>query len=148
MRLRQAFWILATLLVSFPPCFGQAGKSELFGTVQDPSGLPIMGAKVSADELATGAQFRAATSERGEYHLLGLPVGQYSLTVEQPGFRTYKQTGITLRLADQTQLNVQLEIGQPAQSVDVTAATPLLQTASGAVGFNVDQTKIETLPLD
>ena len=129
-------------------CFGQAGKSELFGTVQDPSALNVKGAKVSADELATGAKFQTTSDEHGEYHLLGLPAGQYSLSIEQPGFRTYRQTGIVLRLADQVQLNVQLQIGLPTQTVDVHEELPLLQTASGAVGFNVSGEKIETLPLD
>ncbi len=77
-----------------------------------------------------------------------MPAGQYVLTVEQPGFRTYRQSGITLRLADRTALDVKLEVGQPSQSVDVTAAAPLLQTASGEVSLNVDEKKIVTLPLD
>lgn len=139
---------LAALLILSSTCFGQAGKSELFGIVRDPSGLAISGAKVEADEVATGVPFKETTNERGEYHFLGLPAGQYGLTVEQPGFRTYKQTGITLRIADMTQVDVRLEVGQPAQSVDVTAQAPVLQTASGSVGFNVDGTRIETLPLD
>ena len=70
------------------------------------------------------------------------------LTVEQPGFRTYRQSGITLRLADRTELDVKLEIGQPSQSIEVTAAAPLLQTASGEVSLNIDEKKITTLPLD
>jgi hypothetical protein len=139
---------LALLLILTSAAFAQAGRSELFGTVNDPTGLPIQHAAIEADEMATGVAFKAATDQTGNYHLLGLPVGQYSLTVEQPGFRTYKQTGLTLRLADQVRLDIGLEIGQPAQSVDVTAQIPLLQTASGAVAYNVDQTKIETLPLD
>jgi hypothetical protein len=60
----------------------------------------------------------------------------------------YRQTGIRLRLGDQTLLDAKLEIGQPTQSVDVNAAASLLQTASGAVGQNVDEEKIVTLPLD
>jgi hypothetical protein len=138
----------AVLLLSSLPCFGQAGKSELFGSVQDPSGLAVKNARVSAGELATGVQFKAVTNERGEYHLLGLPAGDYTLDIEQDGFRTYKQTGITLRIADQTQLNVRLELGQPSQTVDIKAEAPLVQTASGAVSFDVDQTRIETFPLD
>ena len=69
-------------------------------------------------------RYSAVSDERGEYHILGLPAGQYVLTVEQPGFRTYRQSGITLRLADRTALDVKLEVGQPSQSVDVTAAAP------------------------
>jgi hypothetical protein len=144
----QAPQVLAMLAVSSLACFGQAGKSELFGTVQDPSSLTVKGAKVSADELATGAKFQTTSGERGEYHLLGLPAGQYSVSVEQPGFRTYNRTGVALRLADQIQLNLQLQIGQPTQTVDVHEELPLLQTANGSVGFNVSGEKLETLPLD
>ena len=128
--------------------FGQAGKAQLFGTIQDPAGLPVPQARVQAEEQATMAQYPAASDERGEYRLLGLPAGEYVLTVEQPGFRTYKQSGITLRIEDKSAVDVKLEIGQPSESVEVTAAAPLLQTASGDVSFNVDQTKIVTLPLD
>lgn len=139
---------LIALAICLLPCSGQAGKTELFGTIQDPSGLPVANVKVHVQELATNAQFASTSDERGEYHLLGLPAGQYMLTVEQPGFRTYKQSGITLHIAEQTGINVKLEVGQPTQSVEVTAAATLLQTVTGEVSFNVDQTKVETLPLD
>lgn len=129
-------------------CFGQAGKSELFGTVVDPSSLAIRGAKAIAEEVATGAQFQTTSGESGDYHLLGLPAGQYTLTIEQAGFRTYKQTGIVLRLTDQVQLNLQMQVGLPAQSVEVHGEAPVLQTANASVGFNVAGDKIETLPLD
>jgi len=141
----QAF-VLPALLSAI--CFGQGGRSELFGIVQDPSALAVKGAKVSVEEIRTGATFDTMSDERGEYHILGLPPGQYVLKVERAGFRRYNRRGIVFRLADQIRLNVQLQIGQPAQSVDVVGQAPLLQTASGAVGYNVAQTKIETLPLD
>ena len=128
--------------------FGQAGRAELFGTIQDPSGRAIPKAKVEAEDQATMVHYNAASDERGEYHMLGLPPGQYTLTVEQPGFSTYRQSGVTLRLGDRTGLNVKLELGQPSQTIDVTAAAPLLQTASGEVSLNVDEQKITTLPLD
>ena len=139
---------LAVLVAATIPSFAQAGKAELFGVIQDPSGLAVAKAKVGATEQPTAAQFTTASDERGEYHLLGLPAGEYVVTVEQPGFRTYRQSGIRLRIADQTALNVKLEVGQPSQSVEVTASAPLLQTASGSVNFSVDQTKVDTLPLD
>jgi len=139
--------VIAVFLIA-APAFAQAGKAELFGTVQDPSGLPVAGAKVQAEEQTTMARFTGLSDDRGEYHLLGLSRGEYVLSVEHPGFRTYKQSGITLRLSDQTAQNVRLEIGQPAQSVEVTAAAQLLQTAAGSVNFSVDETKVVTLPLD
>jgi len=129
-------------------CLGQAGRAELFGTVQDPSGLAVYRAKVEAEDQATMAHYGANSDERGEYHILGLPAGQYTLTVEQPGFRTYKQSGITLRLGDRTAIDAKLQLGQPSQTIEVTAEAPLLQTAGGDVNLNVDQQKITTLPLD
>ena len=136
------------LFVASALCYGQAGRAELFGVIQDPSGLPVLKAKVEAEDQATSVRYAATSNERGEYHILGLPAGQYVLTVEQPGFRTYRQSGITLRLGDRTSLYVKLRLGQPSESVDVTAAAPLLQTASGEVSQNVDERTISTLPLD
>src|SRR5215471_7653078 len=133
-----SLWVTAS-------CFGQAGRAELFGVIQDPSNLPVPNAKAEAEDQATMVHYSALSDERGEYHILGLPAGRYVLTVQQPGFRTYRQSGITLRLADQTALDVKLEVGQPSQSVEVTAAAPLLQTASGQMGLNLEQEKIVTL---
>ena len=103
---------------------------------------------MQAQELATNARFSAATDERGEYHLLGLPVGSYLLTVGKPGFREYRQTGIQLRIGDQISQDVQLEVGSASQAVNVSAEASPLQTASGSVNFGVDETKVVTLPLD
>src|SRR5215472_12473672 len=145
---RGVLFFVAGLIFGSSVCFGQAGRAELFGVIQDPTGLPVPNAKVSAEDQATMVRYPAISNEQGEYHIIGLPASQYVLTVEQPGFRTYRQAGVVLRLADRTSLDVKLEIGQPAESIDVTSAAPLLQTASGEVSLNVDQEKIAGLPLD
>src|ERR1700680_3863944 len=133
-RMQGPFIFVSGLILASTLCFGQAGRAELPGAIQDPSGLPAPHAKVEAEDQATMVRYSAVSDERGEYHILGLPAGQYVLTVEQPGFRLYRQSGITLRLSDATTLNVTLEVGQPSQIVNVTAAAPLLQTTSGAMG--------------
>src|ERR1051326_904846 len=138
----------AALLLIALSCRGQSGRAELFGTILDPSNRAIPNATVQAEDQATMARYAALSNGRGEYHIVGLPAGRYVLTVEQPGFRMYRQSGITLRVADRTLQDARLEIGQPAQSVDVQADVALLQTASGEVSQNVDQKKIVTLPLD
>src|SRR5215471_1261329 len=144
-----AFTILPIgLLVASAVCYGQAGRAELFGAVQDPAGLAVPNAKVQAEDQATMARYSGLSDERGDYHILGLPAGEYVLKVEQPGFHTYRQSGIFLRLGNRTLLDVRLQVGQPSVSIDVTAAAPLLQTASGEVSQNVDEKKISTLPLD
>lgn len=148
MRKHSVLAALVILLVGSPSSFGQAGKAELFGTILDPSGLAASKARVTGKEQATGAQAEGTSDERGGYHLLGLAAGAYTLTVEKAGFSLYKQTGISLRIGDQTRLNVQLALGQPTQSVNVNAEASLLETASGSVSYHVGQKQIETLPLD
>ena len=115
-RLMKAFPVLFLGMISASTlCFGQTGRAELFGTIHDPSGLPVHKAKVVAEDQATMARYEGSSDERGEYHLLGLPTGQYVLTIEQPGFRQYRRSGITLRLGDRTTVDIHLEIGQVSQ---------------------------------
>jgi len=133
------------LMMMVAACYGQ---SELFGRVEDPSGLAVAGAKVQVAGQATMARYASVTDTRGEYHLLGLPAGQYVLTVEAPGFHTHRQTGIVLRLGGRTSIDVTLAVGAASESVDVSAAAPLLQTATGEVSGNIGERTIATLPLD
>lgn len=139
--------VLACGLLLAALCPAQAGKAELFGTVLDPSGAVAPGTNLSATHQATGAVFQAASDGRGEYHLLGLPAGEYVLAAQAPGFVAFHQAGLHLRLGDQISLDVKLTLAG-ADRIDVTAQTPLLQTASGAVAYAVDQAKLSALPLD
>ncbi len=146
-KLRQdRLFVFAAIFANI--CFGQAGRGELFGLIQDPSGLAIPRAKVVVEAQATLAKYSAFSDERGEYHVLGLAAGQYVVTVKFPGFRPYRLFGLTLRLSDRVSLNVKLEIGNPGESLEVRSTAPLLQTGSGEMSLNVDEHKIATLPLD
>ena len=138
---------LLVLLLALTVCFGQAGKAELFGTVLDPSGAVVPAARIEVTGQATGAIYAGASDERGEYHLLGLPAGEYTLTATAPGFVPFRQNGLALRLSDQIDVDVRLALGG-MDTIDVTAQAPLLQTASGSVTYSVDQAKLSALPLD
>jgi hypothetical protein len=129
-------------------CRGQAGHAELFGMIQDPAGLAVPGATVEAEYQDTRIRYAVTSDGRGEYHLLGLPAGSYGLTVEAKGFRPIHQMGLTMRIGDQTELNLKLSVGDVKDSIEVSAEAPLLQAASGSVTYAVDQAKISTLPLD
>ena len=148
MRPLRACPTILAFLAFTSPLWGQAGKAELFGTIQDPGKLPVANVNVSCVDLATSARTAVTTDNRGEYHLLGLSPGKYELSAEKSGFRPLRQTGFTLRSGDQTRLDMTLELGESAQAVNVNAAPSLLETASGAVSFHVSQREIQTLPLD
>jgi hypothetical protein len=146
----RPYALLIALIILLLPTrvVAQAGRAELFGVIRDASGLPIAGASIQAEDQATMVRYSGTSDARGEYHLVGLRAGNYVVTVEQPGFRVYRQSGITLRLAERTTLDIPLQIGQTSQTVEVIAAAPLLQTASGEVSMNMDEKKVTTLPLD
>src|SRR5262249_35703313 len=92
--------------------FAQAGRAEMVGVVRDRPGLEVPGVMVQAEDQATTSRYAAVTDERGEYHILGLPAGQYVVSVERSGFRAYRQSGLILRLGDRTPLDVSLNIGE------------------------------------
>lgn len=136
-------WLLAPL-----PTYGQAGKAELFGVVLDASGLPVPLAGVELEESATAARRNVASSDRGEYHFFGLAPGSYRVSVDKQGFRAYRQAGLQLRVGDRIALDIRLELGDFAQTVEVTAAAPLLQATTGTISLVVEEKKVVTLPLD
>src|SRR4051812_18306015 len=113
---RHTCRLLVLLMLIFPAfSFGQAGLTELLGVVRDASGLPVPNAAITAQSQATMARYPATSNDKGEYHLLGLPAGQYVITVEQAGFAVYRQSGISLRLADRAVLDVKLQVGQASE---------------------------------
>ena len=98
----------------------------------DPNGAVVAGAKVEAKEIATGRVYKTTTTDGGLYVLPTLPVGSYSITVEQPGFKKHVQTDIEVRVALRETINTQLELGDVQQSVQVKAEVPLLETTTAA----------------
>ncbi len=139
--------VAAAFLLS-AAAFGQAGRAELFGTVIDPAGLAVSAADVGAQNVETGASLKTTTNESGEFHFFALLPGDYQLTATKTGFMTLRRSGIRLRVADRVSLDLQLQIGEVTQSVEVSAATPLLQTTTGTENFIVGENRISTLPLD
>src|SRR5580704_1866201 len=78
------------------PLLGQYTTATLLGTVRDPSGAVVPGALVTAQNVATNFVQTFITSDAGQYVFPQLPVGQYTLKVERPGFMGYVQSGIVL----------------------------------------------------
>ncbi len=135
----------ALILGSAGYCFGQAG---LVGVVRDPSGAAVPDAAVTAIHLQTGLRQSRSTSVEGLFSLPALPVGQYRLEVEKPGFQRYVREGITLAVNDVVNLDVVLKLGATTEAVTVTAAAPLLETQVGGIRGLVDQQRIVDLPLN
>ncbi|MCW5982222.1 MAG: carboxypeptidase regulatory-like domain-containing protein [Bryobacteraceae bacterium] len=106
------------------------------------------GATVDLMNAGTDAKLSEASDVNGSYHFFALPPGTYSVTVSKEGFATLRRDGIVLRVGDRIHLEFELRVGDVSQSIEVTAAAPLLQATRGTASFVVEQKKVVSLPLD
>jgi hypothetical protein len=140
--------IVALAALSCVPIYGQSTKAELFGAVRDPEMLPVNGATVDLINTATDTKLSTVSDSTGAYHFFALPAGAYRITIVKRGFATLRRDGIVLRVGDRIDLSLDLRVGDVSQSVEVTAAAPLLQAIRGTSSFVVEQKKVVALPLD
>src|SRR5262245_14631416 len=96
--------------------FAQQNVGVLKGTVKDPSGAIIIGASLSLKSEATGAELTTQTDGTGSYVFLNLKIGTYTLTVSQPGFKTFKQTDIRVVSGERQTQDIELSIGEVSET--------------------------------
>ncbi len=137
---------LASCLLLAGVLFGQDPRGFIRGTLTDSSGAAIPGARVRATANDTGVAASAQTNEAGLYNLPYLIPGLYKITVEQTGFKSYSRANVEVRVSETTELPIQLEVGQVAETVEVKDTTPVLETASASLGLVMDQRRINDLP--
>ncbi|BDC52565.1 hypothetical protein F183_A48800 [Bryobacterales bacterium F-183] len=121
--------------------------SNILGTVTDPAGAAVPNAKVTARNTGTNASKEATTDNEGRFRLPLLSIGSYDVTVEAQGFSKYQQSGITLRLNQDADLPIQLQVGAVSDTVTVSSDATLVNTTNAEVGVNFDVKRITELPL-
>src|SRR5687768_14233 len=111
-------------------CVAQSDRGVITGTIADPAGALIPGAKVTAENPGTGVQFNTVSTSTGNYTIPSVPAGVYNITIEHSGFRKYIQTGVTVQVAQSARVDIVLQIGATTESVTVSADAALLKTES------------------
>ena len=128
--------------------YAQVDTGSITGTVSDASGAVISGAKVTLSNVDTGASLSTATGADGVYKFSPVRVGTYKLEVTSQGFQTTTQTGVKVDIGSNVGLNFSLKPGSQTETVEVTGATPVLQTQDASVGQVVDERSVNDLPLN
>ena len=123
-----------------------ASTGTVAGTVTDPSGAAIAAATVTLTDKATNIPRVASSNENGRYIFVDIPAGTYDVSVSKQGFRISKISGQSVNVGSALTLNVTLEIGSVAESVEVTASNAELQTLNATVGNTISGTALESLP--
>lgn len=142
-------------LIRFAPCLllasatllGQTGQATLQGVVHDPAGGVVPEASVTLQAVSTGVSRSTTTNSDGRFVLPLLLPGEYSVRVEKQGFQTYNQRGIRLEVQQTLSLEVPLNIGDVATTVEVSAATAPLDTGTSTVSTTLGNKSVTDLPL-
>jgi hypothetical protein len=144
---RQWGLLLITLLASFTVAAQQI-TGNIHGAITDPSGAVVSNVAVTATQVETGLIRTATTDRNGNYLLIELPVGHYTLEVTAKGFAKYRQQGITVDVNESAAVMIHLQVGSEKQEIDVNADAALIQNTVSSLGQTVMQREILDLPLD
>ena len=139
--------LLLTLPLLLGPAQATVSTAQLRGTVQDPTGAVIPGAKVMLVNDTTGESSEAGTDEFGRYLFNNLRPSSYTIRVESTGFNSVESLGVVLRVGQQAEVDIVLEVGAVTTTVEVQGQTPLIDSVSSALGQEVTNRYVTEVPL-
>src|SRR5919198_3477926 len=140
--------VAGAFLVWASPSYAQYTTASFSGNVVDSNNAALPEPPLIMRNVDTGFTQTAVTDEGGAFLFPRLPVGNYELRVERPGFSRYVRTGITLTVDQAASLTVVMQVGQISEEVTVQANTELVGTRNGTLGQLVDQQRVVELPLN
>jgi outer membrane receptor protein involved in Fe transport len=147
-RLKGGLVFLFVLLLSSRILFAQTITSSVNGTVTDPAGAVVPGAKITITNVETNVTTTAETNTAGVYNIRFIQVGRYTLTVEASGFARQVSQPFTLEAGQNAKLDSQLSVQGTASSVNVDSElVPLINTENAQLATTLDKTAIEAVPL-
>jgi outer membrane receptor protein involved in Fe transport len=144
--MRQLIAVLALVVCLAGIGLAQETTAGFLGTVKDPSGAVIANAAIEVSGPALIGTRRAQTDSGGNFRFGALPPGQYTMTVSAPGFRNYRQTGIDLRVGRLPSIEVQLEVGAVAETVEVSGTPTMVDLTQSKVAVTVSSQVMDTIP--
>ncbi|MBL8227574.1 MAG: TonB-dependent receptor [Bryobacterales bacterium] len=139
--------IILLAALSLAAAWAQTSQGRITGRVVDASGAVIPKAEVIARNESTGVPTRVVSNEAGVYVLPFLTPASYSLTASATGFKRYERKGIDLGTADVLEIDLHLEVGNLAETVEVSAEAPLIESASSTVGQFIESKTVAEMPL-
>ncbi len=140
--------LTGALLLAAAPALAQTPTATLVGRITDATRASILGASVKVRNVDTNQLRTVQTGIDGEFTAAELDPGFYEVTVEKDGFKVVRANRIELQVGQTARLDVALEIGATAQSVEVTASAPALNTENATRGDVIAPNEITEMPLN
>ena len=147
---RRAFFVLicSFMTIGSSLTYGQAGTTSIRGTVTDKSGGAVVGAKVTLTNAAQGLVRNELTSGTGAYEFIAIPPGDYSISIEAPGFRKFEHSGLQLLVNAPATENAILQVGASTETVEVSAQAATLNTTDASLGIAFGENQVKELPME
>jgi len=143
---RQSLLVFVLLLLLCGQMFAGVTAS-ISGTVKDPSGAAIAGANVTATNVDTAIAVSQTSNGQGFYSFQSLPLGKYTIEVQQKGFKTYRQTDLILDVNSALTVDATLRVGQTTEKVEVTADALHVETINSQMGEVIEGKRMTDVPL-
>ena len=139
---------VVTLLLNAVILQAQVDTGSITGSISDPSGAVVGGAKVTMTNEGTGASLSTTTRSDGIYEFSPVRIGSYKLEASAPGFKTLVQVHVVVDVSARVEENFRLQTGAVSETVEVTSAAPVLQAEDASVGQVINQRSVNDLPLN
>jgi Carboxypeptidase regulatory-like domain/TonB dependent receptor len=141
--------LFAVLLgASAVPAFGQIDRGAISGRILDTSGAVVPSATVTITNKATGVAVTTPVDADGEYQVLTLIPGTYSVKTTAAGFDSVLRDDIHLHVQDHLSVNFALKVGSVTTEIVVTSRESILETETADLGSVVNEQRINDLPLN
>lgn len=145
-KLVQLFLLAVLFVASVTNCMAQSNYGAMRGIVADPQGAPIAGATVILTSEAKKISRTTVTNGSGEYVFSAVEPATYTVDVTASNFKKTEQTGIVVDSGNTIPLDVKLQVGQAGETVEVTAAEPIVDNGTSYNGQLIDSQKLQNLP--
>src|SRR6266852_1480581 len=147
-RLRTYVGVLVfALAVLFCGRLNAGVTASISGTVTDASGAAVAGATVTATNVDTGIATTQSTNGQGYYSFQSLPLGKYTIDVQQKGFKQYQKTGLVLDVNDALVVDVPLQVGQSTEKIVVESDALHVETSNTQMGEVIAGKEMTDVPL-
>lgn len=140
--------IVLLCLICAVSLFSQSTRGVIVGIVTDQSGSAVPNAEVAVTNEKTNVATRTPTSADGQYTFTNLEPGSYRVTATAKGFKTGAVRDVTIYVNQTVRVDVKLDVGDVATSVEVEATAPVVQSETSAIANVVDSKQIEAIPLN
>ncbi len=129
-------------------CFAQFETATVLGTVKDPTGAVITGAKVTLENVKTGVTTVAQSNDAGNFDFVTVAPGTYRVRAEASGFKITATEEFTVTVSARQRVDVNLAVGDMTQTVSVSGAAAVLETESSDRGQVINNVTVVNLPLN